>query len=326
MNIYNELNKLDTSKSVCVIGHLDPDADAFSSMVVLREFIKDYYKIETIDLFAECEEVQDIFQDILGNVQINPNPSSYDTAIMLDCPNCERLGIYKNLYESASFKIVIDHHATNNYSGNVNIVEMCSSTCEIVYSILKHFNYNVTPENQGKLYAGMITDTNNFVVGNFGKRTFEIASECVENINPSAIHDQFLATNTKRQMDLLSIAIQNLNSFNNGQILISHINNKEASNNNATFKDFAGIINKLATISGNKMVCLIYPHNDNFYVSLRAKQDYDVSIIAKDNGGGGHKGAAAFLSTNSIEEIEKTVLELFKKQLTTTSNFKKKVF
>ena len=234
---------------------------------------------------------------------------------MIDAPNTLRLGKFASLFEGADLKIVIDHHATNQNCGDVNIVEMCSSTCEIIYSILEYFQYEISNKNQGKIYAGIITDTNNFTVGNYNKRTMEIASKCIDNINKVEIYNSFLASNSLRQMQLIAMAIQNLNSYQNGQIIISKLSIEEISKYNATSDDCSVVINKLATISGNKLVCFIYPNKNQHYVSMRAKEGYDVSNIAKRNGGGGHTGAAAFVSDKPIEKIKLEIAKAFTNEL-----------
>lgn len=315
MKIYDDLKQLKENKSVCIVGHIDPDADALSSMVVLREFLINHFKIKDVDLFADYHAIPTIYEEILDSIKLNTGKSNYETAIMLDSPSLERLGKFSELFMSAKNKIVIDHHATNHRCGDINIVEMCSSTCEIIYSILTHFNYQITNENKGKLYAGMITDTNNFTVGNYGKRTFEVASHLIEHINKTEIYNNFLATNSLKQMQLIALAIQNLISFQNGQIIISKLSIDELSKYNATTDDCSVIINKLATISGNKLVCFIYPNQNQHYVSMRAKEGLDVSKIAISHGGGGHKGAAAFLSSKTIDEIKLDILQCFMNEL-----------
>ena len=192
MSKYNKLKILKKSKSVCIIGHIDPDADALASMVVLKNFLHERFKIKIVDMFADCEIISKPCNELLKNFNINNQPNHYDTAIILDSPNIERIGIYKNLFESAESRIVIDHHITNKQFGNINLVENCSSTCEIIYSILKHFKYCISIEDQGKLYAGIITDSNNFTVGTFNKKTFKITSEFIDNINKDGIHKHFL--------------------------------------------------------------------------------------------------------------------------------------
>lgn len=326
MKIYNNLNELKNKKSVCILTHVQPDADALCSAVVLRDFLIKYYHISKVDIFAECTSLPDNYLPILENIKINKKPVKYEVAIMLDCPISTRLGIYQEMFTSSKLKIVIDHHSTNNNEGDVNIVQTVSSTCEIIYSILKHFKYEISKTNQGKLYAGLITDTNNFTVGSITPKTFYIASEFEKNINRESIYNNFLANNTLKNMQLLSLAIQNTTTFEHGQIIISHITHEEAHRYKATFEDYYGIINSLATINSAKLVCFIKPKNNMYYVGMRARKGSDVSTIAKNNGGGGHVGAAAFESSKSLQEIEQIILTSFRNELSNTKQTNLKVF
>ena len=326
MNTYEKLDLIKNSKSICLISHIEPDPDSFSSMVVFREFLKKHFNVDRVDIFSEYSNLSDGLLEILDDININPNKEDYETAIMMDCPNPDRLGIYKNLFLSAQQKVVIDHHATNNYDGNINFVEMCSSTCEIIYSILKEYGYEISKPEQGKLYAGIITDTNNFTVGNITKKTFAIASEFTNNINREEIYKAFLANNTLKNMQLLSVAIESVSSYEHNQIIITHITPEQAKRYNTTHDNFCGLINKIATINSSKLVCLIEPQDECYYVSMRAKSGYDVSIIAKKYGGGGHVGAAAFTSSQTLEEIHQLILNEFRDQLTKTKTKKIKLF
>ena len=200
MKSYAKLNVLNNIKSVCILTHINPDADALCSSVVLRSFLMSYFKIPKIDIFAECSGIPNNYLSILGKIQLNKEPKNYEAAIMVDCPNTDRLGIYKHLFKKAKTKIVIDHHSTNIYEGDINIVENVSSNCEIIYSIFKHFKQEISVENQGKLYAGLITDTNNFTVGRITSKTFKIASEFEPNIEREAIYNNFLANNTLKNI------------------------------------------------------------------------------------------------------------------------------
>lgn len=328
MKKYKILETLKDSVSVCLITHIDPDADALSSAVVLRDFIKKQFNVKCVDIFSECKHVSDYLQPILGNIKINKKTNKkYHTAIMMDSPNIDRLGIYSILFKGAKQKIVIDHHLTNNFCGDINIVENVSSTCEILFSILKEYNFEINKENQGKLYAGIITDTNNFAVGNVSDKTFEIAAEFSKNINREAIYYHFLSNNTLKSLNLLSLAIQNIVTFDHNQIIISHISKEEAQKYNANDDDYKGIINKLASVNPAKYICFIKPKEDYYYIELRGRRGADVSKIAKSNGGGGHKGASGFISKNSLQVIEQNILLEFRKTLTKNNGTSKsKIF
>ena len=98
MTNYEILNDLQNSTSVALIGHSSPDADALCSMVVFRNFLKHKYKIENIDLFAECEKLNYACQQILDNETINPQQKEkYDYVITLDTSNPKLLGKYDTI-------------------------------------------------------------------------------------------------------------------------------------------------------------------------------------------------------------------------------------
>lgn len=313
MKHYEELKIISDYKSVCIIGHTSPDADALASMVVFKNFLYKNFSLDVIDIFAECFKPSFQCNSLLENETINPTPRNYDVAIMMDCPNTDRLGEFKPLFDNSKLKIVIDHHQTNLFQGDINIVEQQGSTCEIVYEIVKEFQHSLSVSDMEKIYAGIITDTNNFTVGKFNQKTFQIVSEIIDIIDHEAIYNMFFCNNAFKNMQLLATAINNISRFCDNQIIISHISNQQAKDLNAKFEDFIGIINRLATINGSKLICFIYPKHNSFYVSMRARGGFKVSHIAKENGGGGHDGAAAFLSESSIEEIEKMILLEFSK-------------
>lgn len=309
---YSDLEILRNSKNVCLISHIEPDADALASMVAFKNFLEKFFSVENVCLFAECERVPSICEYIMGNSEINkPSTRNFDVAIMMDSPSSERLGAHKNKFESAKKKIVIDHHNTNRYEGDVNIVEFVSSTCEIILSISKEYKFNLSKQDKEILYAGIITDTNNFSVGNINENTFSLVADIFKDIDHNKIYSQHFSNNTLKNMQMLSIAINNLETFQNNQIIISNIDFNEKEKSQATVDDFTGIINRLATISGSKLVCFIQPRNDEYYVSLRSKPEYDISTIAKAHGGGGHKCAAAYNSKDSLSNIKQEVLNDF---------------
>ena len=178
----------------------------------------------------------------------------------------------------------------------------------------------------GRIYAGMITDTYNFSVGERTPNTFKIVAEICDKINMDNIHENFFETNSLKNRQLLSLAIRNIYAMENEQILISHISHEEAQAYHVIFDDYVGIINSLATIAGNKLVCFIESNGPDYYVSMRAKKGYDVSAIAQKHNGGGHKGAAAFNCSGTLEEIETMMKKEFVELLHSSKEEKDKVF
>ncbi len=308
------ISALRSAKYVAIISHLNPDVDALASSFVLSNILKHKFSIKA-DIFADKIDMPEHYNSLFKGKSINKKPKKYSHVIMLDAPNSSRLGKFQPIFDNCKTKLVIDHHATNNFSGDVNVVKLISSSCEIIYNLAKTVGYPLTNEDYANLYAGIITDTNNFTVGNFDQKTFKIVAEISKHVDCRKIYAQFLLTNTLKSMQVLAESIKNIEIFENGQIIFSKITKNYAKQHDLEDKDYAGTINKLATIYGNKFVCFIYPKGETLYVSMRAKEGYDVSALAKQFNGGGHTGAAAFLSNMKIEEIKKIVLKAFSAQL-----------
>lgn len=311
---YEKINLLKKAKNVCLIAHTEPDADALCSMVVFKNFLVKYFNLN-VDIFAEFSSFPQSYDCIVENQNLNKGEADYDYAIMMDCPITERMGKYEKLFLNAPQKFVIDHHATNEFDKSTNYIEVVSSTCEIVFDILKAYSYKFTKKDYGMIYAGIITDTNNLTVGQRSRHTFDVVGECVQNVDSYPIYENFLLNNTKVNMNLLACAIQNIKFFDNDRIIISHITNDQANALGTTQDSYTGIINRLSTINGTRLVAFIYPRQDVYYVSLRARSGYNVGNIAKQHGGGGHDGAAAFLSEANLECIEKTILAELEQEL-----------
>lgn len=322
MNKYKSLKKLKQFKSICLITHYNPDGDAIGSSTVFRDFLLEHLKIANVDIFSETNGSTDYIAPILSGYALNPNKIDYDCAILLDVATPERAGIYENLFKNAKFKVIIDHHIPVSVNADILIREEISSTCELVYKIIKSFKYKLSTKNKGRLYAGMMTDTGNFTVGNFNKQTMEIVSEIIDDIDHFAIYQQFLNKNSIETMNVLSTAIKNIKQHSNGKIIISQISHSEAKSIKANQEDYSHISNKLASITGNVFSAFIYPKNDEYYISLRSKPGYNVAEIANKRNGGGHIGASAFRSSASLDEINEFLLAEFNKQLNNNSNSK----
>lgn len=331
MKSYDILNSLQKTKSVCIIGHINADPDALASMVVFKDLLKNIFEISQIDLLSDTQIINEGLLAILCSNELFANLNdvknkNYEACIVLDCPNTDRLGCFKCLFEKSNKTFIIDHHATNLYQAQVNIVENTSSCCEIVYNIAKHFKYKLSNEQKGKLYAGIITDTNNFTVGNYDDKTFKKCSDLCKRIDTKAIYAAFLSNNSLKTMQLLSLAINNISAHENNRIIITHITHEDVNKFQATHDDLCKIVNQISTINTSKMVCFIEPREEKYYVSMRAKEGYNVAEIAKTHGGGGHVGAAAFLTDLTINETKQTILNDFRKQIYHSHPKNKKLF
>ena len=106
MTNYEAINKISTAKTIALIGHATPDADALCSMVVFKNFLKSKFNVSQVDMFADCKKLNTAYLQILDGDKLNPNPlENYDFVITLDSSNIKLLGNYANLKQGFSHNI-----------------------------------------------------------------------------------------------------------------------------------------------------------------------------------------------------------------------------
>src|SRR3989344_4830046 len=105
----------------------------------------------------------------------------YDLILVVNSPDLESLGEVYDQHSDFFYnttKINIDYSPNNEYFGNLNLVDLTSSsTAEIIYGLIKDFNENLIDENIATcLLAGLITNTKNFKTLNVTPKTLNNAS------------------------------------------------------------------------------------------------------------------------------------------------------
>ena len=315
---------INESTKIAIFCHTNPDADALASSVALKKLIKlnnktGQEKIIDIMVDAKLEDISDVNQAIIENIEINkPRYKRYDLAIAVDCASLERLGNCAPTFKKAKNTIQIDHHITNtNFAKNNIVLPRASSCCEVLYIISKLKNFQISDEICNLIYSGIITDTANLTQGTITVNTHKIIAEMMDRkINLNALNEHFFKNNTKNKAFLLKKALESLNFYSGDRIAFMKLTKQDLSECDANMDDTLGIVNHGIDIKGVEIAILAIKQEDNsYYVSLRGKQDIDVSIVAKQFNGGGHEQVAAFSFSGSLSDMKDELIKSCKKQL-----------
>lgn len=118
------------------------------------------------------------------SLSLEPVKFNYDLIIILGSPDLESLGRLYFENTDIFFKtptINIDHHASNEYFGAVNLVDVVSSsTSEIISEILEALSGEPAGEKIATLIlAGIISETNSFQSASVNPKTFSLAASLV---------------------------------------------------------------------------------------------------------------------------------------------------
>ena len=320
--------KLDTAienaKSIVIMAHSHPDADALCSCIALQHFIKKLFNKKRVDIAIEGKP-SEALKPLIKKVKLTPTWFRYDVAICLDCPTSKRLGKYEKIFKLSKTKINIDHHDTNCAFGDINKVDVeAASTCEIIYKLYKTHDVEIPARINKLIYSGIVTDTACFAANNISQNTHKIVAEIVKSgINVDEIKNYFFKNNSKNKTNLLEKALRSLKYYHNDEIVLMKITQNDIKKAGATFEDTVGLVDNALNISCVDIaIAIIEKKAKNYYISLRSKNS-DVAEVAKVMGGGGHTNMAAFQYTGELRSMQLKLIRECEKVCMTSKSFDK---
>jgi phosphoesterase RecJ-like protein len=294
-----------------VVTHENPDGDALGSLLAttlgLRSLGKDVVMYLTGSAPTPAEYR---FLDLTGLQRTLPDDTETRVLLAVDCANERRIGESQTGVDRARLVLDVDHHHDNSRFGDLNlVVDDASSTAEIVRDVLRELDVALTPEIAEALYVALVTDTGRFQYTNTTPKSLRLAAELVEA--GANVHDIFrhvYETVQFAKLKLLARALERAQVFEGGRLVVSYLVKRDFADVGAEEPFSEGIIDHLRAVEGSEMVALIRepPRAEGAErrVSLRSSHDeVDVSAIARKLGGGGHRQAAGFSSSKSLEEL-----------------------
>ena len=312
--IYNLIND---SMHIALAVHTNPDGDAIGACTALALVLEKMGKKPIILM----KDIPDKYNFIHGKELIYdeyPDNLPLELFIALDCGDKERIGEYISIFDTAKITINIDHHITNPKSADYNLVNSnASSTCEIIYELIKDWGLSLDKEIASSLYTGIAFDTGGFKHNNTSSFTHKIIADLLTyNINFTDIMNKLFFSRSLSATKLLAYALNKMELYQNNQLSICTLDKKELEKFDAKNFDTEGIISFMKNTEGVLIACLLYEKSENeIKVSFRSSDNIDISVIAQIFGGGGHKKAAGCTINKTIIEAKDEVINTILKEL-----------
>ena len=303
------------SKNIVIVTHENPDGDAVGSSLAMYHALKGLKKNVDIIIpeYAKC------FNELPGiDEVIKESDKVYDLAISLDAATDKLLNVWVKYFREADQRIVIDHHSTNTMFGDINYVDLSAPACaQVVYMLIKHYRWKITPEIGTCIMAGIITDTGGFQYSGVSRDTFNIAAELLDaGVNISKVYKKVFDTKTKSSFELRRIALDRMEFLEDDKIAFTYITNEDERKVNAGVGDYEGIVSEGRSIEGVEVSIFLHELKDGeFKISLRSNLYVNVSDVCIMFGGGGHIRAAGAKMTADPLVIRDKVVNEVKRQL-----------
>jgi phosphoesterase RecJ-like protein len=317
MNDVKEVfNLINSSQNICIAGHKAPDGDCIGSVMALYEFLKPFNKNLTvcIDGIIPFNYKTFVDEDVIAKEYDN---NEFDLLFLLDCSDAERLGKFKDVLKNAKKSVCIDHHKTNESYADINIIDSSmSSTGELLYDILKTSGQQLTKQIAEYIYIAILTDTGKFSYSNTTGQTHKKTAELIElGVGVAEIDNIVYNSKPSNVVKAFIECIGGIELYYDNKFGITSITKDILERNSVNMGDIDGVVEFIREIKEVEVSCVLKEYEEkNTKVSLRAKNDIDVSAVSVKFGGGGHARAAGFEIDDTVENTKKLLIETFKEQ------------
>jgi len=316
------INHLKNSNHIIIASHINPDGDAIGSLIAMGLALDALNKNITLYNESPVPSAYRFLPSVERIVRQIKETNIYDTAIILDCADFQRIGKISSVISKIPVIINIDHHITNTGFGNLNLIDTSAcATTEIIYNLLIEMALPINnSEIATSIYTGILTDTGSFHFSNTNKSTFAICEKMVEaGVDPSNVALHIYGRCSLGQIKLLNMALESIELSDNGKMSIMILTKDILDETGTSPENTNGLINYAKNIEGVKVAVLIrklsngneVPEKpDNYRVSLRSDGTVDVAAIAGSFGGGGHHRAAGFSTESTLSDIKTRMLNI----------------
>jgi bifunctional oligoribonuclease and PAP phosphatase NrnA len=305
------LERIREDSRFVLAAHERPDGDALGSLVGMQGLLSALGKdsamfIAPDDLPLPLEYR---FFALDGLIQAPPADVAERTVVFLDCGNIDRNSA--SVLHGGKHLLNIDHHHDNTRFGTLDhVVPGASCTAEIVWDLMHGLGVRPTPAVAEALYVGLITDTGRFMYENTGPRAHEMAADLIAaGVDVQAVYRRLYEEIPEGKLSLLALALSQVHRFDAGVLTLAALSAQDFEQADAEESYSEGIIDHLRAVQGTKVAALVREltsgeRKGQRKVSLRATDDdVDVSVIARAQGGGGHRRAAGFSTTLELDEL-----------------------
>jgi phosphoesterase RecJ-like protein len=314
----NELvETLRGAKSVAIVSHRDPDPDTIGSAVALGLALDALGKRVSLHCADPVPDPAK-FLAWADRFTTDPPPASVDLIVTVDFGSAERA---KFALPDGPTLVNIDHHASNDRFGSVNLVDVSSAaTAELVSRVIDALGVPWTPEMARAALVGIMTDPGSFQFPSTDARALERAAKLrAAGADLQAITYNVFRNKRFQALKLWGFAFARLHREQDGQLVWTEVTREDFANAAALDEDISGLVEQIARAGGMRVALLFNEHDAGaIKISCRTSAwvpSVDASALMARFGGGGHVRAAGALVSGDLNDVRERVLRAAREAL-----------
>ncbi|MBR2605238.1 MAG: bifunctional oligoribonuclease/PAP phosphatase NrnA [Clostridia bacterium] len=293
--------------SFLLMAHVAPDGDTLGSCLALQKLLQQLGKRAQVI----CDDpLPHLYAFLPGADGLLAPDAAVDVQafVAVDCADVGRTGSqWDRVGERPS--LCIDHHITNPGFADVNYIEDCAATGELITLLYDAFGQPINPEVGACLYTAIATDTGNFAYSSVTPRTFALMGKVMESGFDLPECNRLIYRNQRLQkLRMTARTVENAKLYRDGQVIVATLSKAETEAVDGLKADAEGIIDSLRDVETVVVACFLREEGaSEVKLSLRSKGKVDCAALARAYGGGGHVRAAGATLYMSLEEAEAEV-------------------
>ena len=201
---------------------------------------------------------------------------------------------------------------SNDGLGTIPLIDpAASSSCEIVYRLIRKIGGEIPPEAAACLYAGLVTDTGRFQYEAVRPETLQLAAELRSfPFDHTRLVQALYEDNGLAYLRLLGTALRRIAHVPEADLVWTYLTQADLGGAEVHPAETDDLIDVVRTARESDVACVIKQQRDGrFKVSLRSRGNHDLATLASEFGGGGHRLASGYTSKVGLEETVEQLVE-----------------
>ena len=310
---------LRSADAVVLACHVNPDGDALGSMLGFYHAWVGSGR-SAIASFSEPFVTARHYRDLPGlDLIVRPAavPEAPPVMVTFDCGSVGRLGDLEVNAKAAGELVVFDHHQSNQRYGSVNLIlPEAPATAAVVVKVLDALGIPLNRDAAFALYVALVCDTGRFQYDTTTVETFQLAERLVAFDLPIAELGRHLFDEHRfTYLQLLGHVLSNAHLNERLGLVWAAIPDSLQQQYAVNFEELEGAIDSVRSAAEAEVACVLKEDGPGTWRgSLRSVSAVDVSKIAAMFGGGGHRFAAGFVTTDAPEVTIKRIESYLQQQ------------
>jgi bifunctional oligoribonuclease and PAP phosphatase NrnA len=300
------LQEIRSRRSFVVTSHARPDGDGIGSALACGQILRLMGKEAEVVMHDGVPRIYQNLPFADRVIQSNSVPAN-EAVILLECNNIRRT-LLDGLEEC--FLINIDHHVSGRHFAHINWIDSTvMATAELIYRLARLACIPMDRDIATCLYTALMTDTGSFMFEGTNEHTFTVARELVlAGADPAHCARHIYFGHSTAKIRLLGAALSNLHREDT--LAWIAVTQEQMQNLGAREEDCEGLVNYALSIAEVQVAIFFRELPDGRYrVSLRSKGEVNVSVVAEEFGGGGHKCASGCSIDGPLEVAVSRIVE-----------------